>query len=934
MEIREKMKLKNLVKKFLHITLLPCYFATWLFYYFTFSFLIPAPSVWAWGDGFTITLNVVGGDTIAPQAVTDLTASTTATPGEVELIWTAPHEDGTKGGAVTKFEIRCATFSIDSISSDTTAWWDGNADYSKVVLPDNEQPGQEESEIINLDPGTTYYFAIKSYDNVPLTSLIDVNAATPGSQSSCFIPGINLGDVVINEIMYDSPFAEFAGEWIELYNTTDNDIDLSGWVINDLNTNIVIPDGTIIKTKSDVYGTKGCLVLTENEAAFINYEYELAGVSYVEVEQLRFDEDSDTITLSKNGIVISQVSYDKSWGGATPGSGNTLEKIDPYGADDDANWGKCMWSTSGGGTWGTPGVPNSIYQDKIPPAAISNLTALTGSSEGTVKLKWTAPGDDGLGASNVSSYLVKYATRYIGTNDFNAAWVSTYSQDWTPANFGTEEGTAGNRVVNDLTSGVTYWFAIKAKDAANKWGTWTSSGTDSTVNINNWEIAYDTNPAAPSGLTALSIDTSTIKVSWNVNSEPDFNEYELDYSSFSLTEGWQNLLSTTSITFSHMNLQKNNTYYYRIKAHDNGELYSGWSSVYTFPKDPPPSAPSNFSGVAQSTYSIQWSWEDVANETGYRIRSDTDGIMQELSADTTCWPEINLSANTSYYRYAEAYNSSGSSASASDVKFTLANPPSGSYFTGVSSESLTISWSENGNPSHTRWEILRSTDNFISTNTLTNFTSNYTNTSYTDSGLISAVTYWYKVRAFNGDERESEYDITISTLTKQLTQTYKISGYVKDFRSTGLASVTVALSGYSSISTVTGEDGYFEFASLPAEQDYAVSPATAVINGKLYSFLPVSRSTICLSADITDWEFRGEPAHVEGKPLAPVFICPPHNFLSFGSEVEKITIYSPGGRKILDISGCVWYGTRNNSMPASASGMIESGPYIYKDQFG
>jgi len=508
-------------------------FITGLFCFLALAFISVSP-VMAWGDGFTITLNVLGGDTIAPQAVTDLTASTTATPGEVELTWTAPHENGTEGGKVNRFEIKYATFSITNLENNTTDWWNnatGSEGFDSV-----KEPGETETKPIDMPVlGTTYYFAIKSYDNVPLTSLIDVNAATPGQQAVCFVP-----------------------------------------------------------------------------------------------------------------------------------------------------------------------------------------------------------------------------------------------------------------------------------------------------------------------------------------------------------------------------------------------LF-------------PPSAPANFSGVAQSTKLIKWLWEDVANETEYRIRNDTGGLIYNtLSADVTYWLETNLSANTSYYRYAKSYNASGSSASASDVKFTLANPPSGSYFTGVSSESLTIAWSENGNPSHTRWEILRSTDDFISTTTLTNFTSNYTNISYTDSGLTSAVTYWYKVRAFNGDERESEYDITISTLTEQLTQTYKISGYVKDFRSKGLALVTVALSGYSSTSTVTGEDGYFEFASLPAEQDYTVSPATAVINGKLYSFLPVSRSTICLSADITDWEFRGEPAHVEGKPLAPVFICPPHNFLSFGSEVEKITIYSPGGRKVLDISGCVWYGTDNNSIPSSASGMIESGPYIYK----
>jgi len=626
-----------------------------------------------------------------------------------------------------------------------------------------------------LTPDTTYWFRVWAYNgDERATSYVTSGSTKTQTKTG----GINIGDVVINEIMYDcppDPLVEWTGEWIELYNTTDNEIDLSGWVINDLNSDIVIPAGTIIKTKSDIYATQGCLVLTENIACFTGYDYgyELAGVSYVQVDQLRFGEVSDIITLSKNEVTISSVSYNKSWGGAEPDSGRTLEKIDPNGADDDANWDKSTHSTSWIGNWGTPGAPNSIYQDKIPPAAISNLTALTGSSEGTVKLKWTAPGNDGMGVSNAAGYLVKYASRYIDTSDFNASWVSTYSQGWTPANFGTEEGTAGNRVVDGLIPGATYWFAMKAKDAANNLGVWTSSGTDSTVNTLNWEIAYDTNPAAPSGFTALALSTSTIKVNWNANGEPDFNEYELEYSSFSLTEGWQNLLSTTGITFLHTNLKKNNTYYYRIKALDDGGLYSGWSSAYAFPKLFPPLAPSNFTGVAQSTASIVWSWFDnSSNEDGLYIKNDTGGIVAKLwifPASVTgevAWGETGLSANASYYRYVEYYNAAGPSSSTGKVVFTLANPPVGSCISSVSTTSVTLDWLPNGNPEYTRWGILRSADNFVtSTETLKDFFSNYTGTSYDDSSFAALTTYWYKVCAYNEAGSTTTFDTTISTIT-------------------------------------------------------------------------------------------------------------------------------------------------------------------------
>jgi|GEM_PF-5280872 len=77
--------------------------------------------------------------------------------------------------------------------------------------------------------------------------------------------------------------------------------------------------------------------------------------------------------------------------------------------------------------------------DTTPPAAISNLTALVGGSAGEIQLKWTAPGDDGTTGGSASSYEVRYATKYIGTADYNASWTSAYSQSWGPAAPGSQE---------------------------------------------------------------------------------------------------------------------------------------------------------------------------------------------------------------------------------------------------------------------------------------------------------------------------------------------------------------------------------------------------------------------------------------------------------------------------------------------------------------
>ena len=61
--------------------------------------------------------------------------------------------------------------------------------------------------------------------------------------------------IAINEINYNSPEENDAGDWIELYNWGSNEIDISGWVIKDDDDEhaFIIPENTIFE-KSHIYG--------------------------------------------------------------------------------------------------------------------------------------------------------------------------------------------------------------------------------------------------------------------------------------------------------------------------------------------------------------------------------------------------------------------------------------------------------------------------------------------------------------------------------------------------------------------------------------------------------------------------------------------------------------------------------------------------------
>ena len=97
-------------------------------------------------------------------------------------------------------------------------------------------------------------------------------------------------------------------------------------------------------------------------------------------------------------------------------------------------------------------------QDSTLPASITNLVSVSGATDGTVNLFWTAPGDDG-SAGIAKSYDVRYSS----------------TAPITLANFATAKkptgipvphlpGTAESMTVSGLAPGVTYYFAVRALD--------------------------------------------------------------------------------------------------------------------------------------------------------------------------------------------------------------------------------------------------------------------------------------------------------------------------------------------------------------------------------------------------------------------------------------------------------------------------------------
>ncbi len=156
-------------------------------------------------------------------------------------------------------------------------------------------------------------------------------------------------NIVINEIHYSQDNILISGDWVELYNNSGRDVDLSDWNFkySDDTYNFILPTGTVLKDNE-------YLVLVERESDFT--------VSYPKVRNYIGDMGfglaggGELIRLyNSDSMLIDMIDYDDKdpWPAAADGDGYTLSLIDP-------NYDNSLpesWEASSS-KYGTPSMAN------------------------------------------------------------------------------------------------------------------------------------------------------------------------------------------------------------------------------------------------------------------------------------------------------------------------------------------------------------------------------------------------------------------------------------------------------------------------------------------------------------------------------------------------------------------------------------------------
>ena len=142
------------------------------------------------------------------------------------------------------------------------------------------------------------------------------------------------------------------GDWVELFNPTNENIDIGNWVFKDKvnDHNFTIPADQVMSPGMYLVLCRDTLEFKDNFPSVINFAGDLGFGLSGGGELIRL--------FDSNGNLVDEVTYDDAdpWPAEPDGAGPTLELIHPS-LDNDLG---VNWATSDN-NGGTPGVVNSVY---------------------------------------------------------------------------------------------------------------------------------------------------------------------------------------------------------------------------------------------------------------------------------------------------------------------------------------------------------------------------------------------------------------------------------------------------------------------------------------------------------------------------------------------------------------------------------------------
>ena len=383
------------------------------------------------------------------------------------------------------------------------------------------------------------------------------------------------------------------------------------------------------------------------------------------------------------------------------------------------------------GNWSPWTSPDSftITEAKDTRAPVKPTTTNDSVSGTTATLRWSGATD------NVA--VTGYEVRYANNSKLSGATVKSVS---------------GTSTSVSISANGTYYWQVRAKDAAGNWSPWTSPDSFAITE------AKDTRAPVKPTTTNDSVSGTTATLRWSgATDNVAVTGYEIRYATNSKLTG-ATVKSTTATSLNVSGLA-NGTWYWQVRAKDAAGNWSPWTSPDSFAiteaKDTraPVKPTTTNDSVSGTTATLRWSGAtDNVAVTGYEIRYATNSKLTGATVKSTTATSLNVSglANGTWYWQVRAKDAAGNWSpwtSPDDFSMKIADTqaPAKPAKTkdSVSGSTATLVWSiATDNVGVTGYEVRYATNSKLTGATVKSTTA----TSLNVSGLENGTWYW-QVRA-------------------------------------------------------------------------------------------------------------------------------------------------------------------------------------------
>lgn len=278
----------------------------------------------------------------------------------------------------------------------------------------------------------------------------------------------------------------------------------------------------------------------------------------------------------------------------------------------------------------------------------------------------------------------------------------------------------------------------------------TGGNTTATVDTTNISLTADTTPpTAPTNLSALSVSSSQILLTWSASSSTDVLGYKV------YQDGTE-VATVTSTVYIVPGLSASTSYTFTVKAFDGATNLSDASTPASATTSAAatdttkPTAPTGLTATVVSSTQIDLSWTastDAVGVAGYIVYRDGTAAAKVF---TTNFSDIGLTANTSYAYTVIAFDGAGNKSAASSsatgststtTTDTIApTAPTNLTATAVSRSEINLSWTASTDAvGVSGYYVYRGTTKI----------GTVTSTTYSDTGLSASTEYCYTVKAYD-----------------------------------------------------------------------------------------------------------------------------------------------------------------------------------------